>query len=210
MKLRIISTLFLTGTLLLTSLPAPVLSQDKDANAAGEVQFEVVGQVTNPSSSTSLQFGYLTFINGISVIEPIFSDGPQNETTALFTFYNDTVTERVINNGSMRIINRVGTTTIYLDTTPDGDFANPDSFRDGIPVQTSTLRHQVVIDTITGAFTTNFANTIAASDTFHFGNHNFLLGKFGQTFRMTVFGHTNTPGPPAAYIAGFAVGYFKR
>lgn len=210
MKLRTISTLFLAGTLLLTSLPAPHFSQDKASNAVGEVQFELIGQVINPSPTTSIQFGYLTFINGVSGLEPIFSAGPQNETTALFTFYNDTVTEQVINNGPLRIINRAGTTTIYLDTTPDGDFANPDSFREGIPVQTSTLRHQVIIDTITGAFTTTFVNTITSSDFFHLGNYNFLLGKSGQTFRTTVIGHVNTPGPPAGHIAGFAVGNFKR
>lgn len=180
MKLRTTTTLFLAGTLLLTCLSAPVFPQGKTSNAVGDVQFELIGQVTNPSTSTSLQFGYLTFINGISVIEPIFNAGPQNETSALFTFYNDTVTERVINNGPLRIINRVGTTTIYLDTTPDGDFANPDSFRDGIPVQTSELRHQVIIDTVAGTFTTTFVNTITSSDFFHLGNHNFFLGKFGK------------------------------
>lgn len=210
MKPRTISTLFLAGTFFLTSLSVPAFSQNKAANAAGEVQFELVGQVINPSPSTSIQFGYLTFINGISGSEPIFNAGPQNETTALFTFYNDTVTESVINNGPMRIINRVGTTTIYLDTTPDGDFANADSFRDGIPVQTSALRHQVIIDTIAGTFTTTFVNTITASDFFHLNNHNFLMGKSGQTFRTTVIGHVNTSGPPAAHIAGFAVGNLKR
>lgn len=210
MKLRTISTLFLAGTLLLTSLSAPIFPQDKTANAAGDVQFELVGQVINPSPTTSIQFGYLTFINGVSSSEPIFNAGPQNETTALFTFFNDTVTERVINNGPMRIINRVGTTTIYLDTTPDGDFANPDSFRDGIPVQTSELRHQVILDTVAGTFTTTFVNTITSSDFFHFGNHNFLLGKSGQTFRTTVIGHLNTAGPPAGHFAGFAVGNLKK
>ena len=37
-----------------------------------------------------------------------------------------------------------------------------------------------------------------------------LLGKADQKFRRTYFGHVNTPGPPAAYIAGFAVGDLKK
>jgi hypothetical protein len=209
MKLRATSTIFLAASFLLAGLSAPVFPQSKASTAVGDVQFEFVGQVVNPSATASIQFGYLTFINGLSGNE-LFNAGPQTETTALFTFYNDTLTERVINNGSLRIINRVGTTTIYLDTTPDGDFASPDSFRDGVPVQTSELRHQVIIDTITGSFTTTFVNTITSSDYFRLGSQGLLLGRAGQKFRMTVFGHTNTPGPPAAHIAGFAVGDLKR
>lgn len=210
MKLRVTSILFLTALLLLAGLSAPVFPQGKTSTAVGDVQFEFVGQVLNPTATTSIQFGYLTFINGTSGVEPIFTAGPPSEATALFTFYNDTSTERVINNGALRIINRVGTTTIYLDTTPDGDFAIPDSFRDGVPVQTSEHRHQVIIDTITGGFTTTFVNTITSSEFFRLGSQSFLLGRAGEKFRMTVFGHTNTPAPPAAHIAGFAVGDLKK
>ncbi len=209
MKLRATSTIFLAASFLLAGLSAPVFPQSKASTAVGDVQFEFVGQVVNPSATASIQFGYLTFINGVSGSEPLFNAGPQNETTALLTFYNDTLTERVINNGPLRIINRVGTTTIYLDTTPDGDFASPDTFRDGVPVQTSELRHQVIIDTIAGSFTTTFVNTIISSDYFRLGSQNVLLGKGGQKFRMTVIGHTNTPSPPAGHIAGFAVGDLK-
>jgi hypothetical protein len=209
MNLRPTSILCLTSSLLLAGLSRPVFPQNKNSNAAGEVQFELVGQVANPSATTSIQFGYRSLVNGVGN-ETIFNPGPQNETTAILTFYNDTFTERVINNGPMRIINRVGTTTIYLDTSPDGDFANPDSFRDGIPVQTSEHRHQVILDTVTGAFTTTFVNTITSSDYFRQGSQNVLLGKVGQKFRMTVIGHLNTPTPPVAHIAGFAVGDLKR
>ena len=209
MKLRTTSILFLTALFLLAGLSAPVFPQGKSSTAVGDVQFEFVGQVVNPSATASIQFGYLTFINGVSGNDPIFNAGPQNETTALFTFYNDTSTERVINNGPVRIINRTGTTTIYLDTTPDGDFATPDSFRDGVPIQTSVLRHQVIIDTITGSFTTTFVNTITSSDYFRLGSQSVLLGKVGQKFRMTVLGHVNATSPPAGHLAGFAVGDLK-
>src|SRR5262245_262151 len=187
-------------------LPLPVVSQDRASNDTGDVQFELVGQVLNLSSTTSIQYGYLTFINGISGEATIFTPGSQNETTARFTFFNDTVTERVINNGPMRIINRVGTTVIYLNVAPNGNFTNPDSFRSGTTAQTSVQRHQDVIDTTTGAFTTTFVNTITGVDRFEIEGSQFRIGKIGQTFRTTVFGHLTAQAPPSAHIAGFAAG----
>ena len=211
MKLRTISTTFLAAALVVATMSVPVFSQSKNSNAAGDVLFYFVGQATfNPSPLVLAQYGYLTYVGGISDVEAIFNPGPQNEATALFTFYSDIVVERVINIGSLQIIDRVGTMTIYLDTTPDGNFANPESFRDGLPVQTSEVRLQSIADTLTGSLTVTSVNTITSSGFFQFGNHNFILGKFGQKFRRTYFGHVNMPGPPAAHIAGFAVGDLKR
>jgi hypothetical protein len=211
MKIRTMSATFLAAVFTLATMSVPVFPQSKSSNAVGDVVFELVGQVVNPSPTTSFQYGYLSYVNAISGLEPAFNPGPQNETTALFTFFSDISTvERVIINGPLRIINRVGTTTIYLDTTPNGDFANPDSFRDGLPVQTSELRLQFILDTLTGSFTVTSVNTITSGGFFHLGDHNILLGKAGQKFRTTFIGHPNTPGPPAAYLAGFAVGDLKR
>ena len=190
----------------LALLPAFLQSQNRASNEAGDVQFELVGQVTNATATTSIQYGYLTFINGISGVANLFNPGPKSEATALFTFFNDTVNESVITNGSIRIINRVGTTTIYLNSSANATFASPSSFQNGTPIQTSVLRHQVVIDTVTGYFTTTFVNTITSADRFQLDNTSFRLGKVGQTFRTTVFGHLNSPAPPSAYIAGYAAG----
>jgi hypothetical protein len=208
------SATFLAAALLLAAMSVPVYPQSKNSNAVGDLVFELVGQASNPSFPSLFvltQYGYLTYVNGISGEEAIFNPGPQNETTALFTFFSDTVIERVIDNGPIRTINRVGTTTIYLDTTPDGNFANPDSFRDGLPIQTSVLRLQFILDTLTGAFTATAVNTITSSGFFSHGNRNFILGKFGQKFRTTYIGHVTAPGSsPAAHLAGFAVGDLKR
>ena len=73
--------------------------------------------------------------------------GLLSENTALLSFFNDTTTERVINNGPIRAIYRTGAGAIYFDESGNGNFNNPDSFRDGTAVQTYNLRHQVVIDT---------------------------------------------------------------
>jgi hypothetical protein len=214
LRIKTMSATLLAAMFVLATC-APVFTQSKSSNAVGDVVFELVGQAglaSAPPTLASSQYGYLTYVNGISGRESIFNPGPQNETTALFTFFNDTVVERVIDNGPIRIINRTGTTTIYLDTTPDGDFANPDTFRDGLPVQTSVLRLQFIVNTVTGAFTNSLVNTITSSSFFRFGsgNQGFLLGRFGQTFRTTYIGQVNLPGPPAAHFAGFAVGDLKR
>ena len=62
-------------------------------------------------------------------------------------------TDRVIANGPLRIVNRTGSTTIYLNTPPS-DFSNPGSFSQGTPIQVSTYRQQVVLNTLTNAFVT--------------------------------------------------------
>lgn len=135
--------------------------------------------------------------------------GPQNETTALLTFYNDTFTERVFNNGPMRIINRVGTTTIYLDTSPDGDFASPDSFRDGVPVQTSEHRHQVILDTVTGRLRRHFQHDhlkrLLSTRLAELAPRKSRAKIQDDGYRTSKYAN-----PPVAHIAGFAVGDLKR
>ena len=167
--------------------------------AESDRTMEVVGAVLNTGTS-SAQYGYISFINGIP---GIFAGDPPNETTALLTFYNDTTTSRVINNGALRIVNREGTMTIYLNEKPKGDFANPSSFREGTAVMTAALRHQVILDTVTNQFTTVFVNTITSSPGFALGGRRHDLGKPGQTFHMTVSGRPSTSGPGQFVIAGY-------
>jgi len=125
-----------------------------------DLSLELVGQVTNSapgvSPATSIQYGYVAHLRGL----PIFGADPQNETTALFTFYTQTTTVRVIANGPLRVISREGTMTIYRDVSRNGSFSSPDTFRDGTPVLVAGLRQQVIVDTITGSFSALNLNTI--------------------------------------------------
>jgi hypothetical protein len=175
----------------------------------GDVAFEVVGQVTNPTPATSKQYGYLTLINGLGADQIFTTADPaaQNEATALFTFFTDAVTERVIANGRLRIINRVGTTTIYFDDTPDGTFANRDSFGDGTPILTLDYRQQVILDTGDDAtFTVVNLLTVVSTESFEIGGQRFQLGKRGDHFRQFYSGAPPT-GTPAlnGVFAGYAV-----
>ena len=169
-----------------------------------DLTLEIVGQVQNSapgvSPATSIQYGYLSDLRGL----PIFKAEPQNESTALLTFYTDTTTRRVIDNGPIRVINREGTLTIYSDPAANGSFANPDSFRDGRPVLVARLRQQVIVDTATGGFTAQNLNTIISTRPFQGPSGRLQLGKAGDRFRTIIFGHLNAPpGPPSAYIAGY-------
>ena len=176
----------------------------------GEIAFEFVGQATNfaPTPEAPLgsahQYGFLTVVRGI---DNVFSGSPHNETTALLTFFNEVITTESFTDGPLRIFDRNGTTTIYLNTVP-ASFANPDSFRSGIPIQTSTL-HQQAVNTAGGTFTpftVVFANTISSTSAFTINGTTFRLGKTGQAFRATVTGQGNATPPPNAHFSGHAVG----
>ena len=195
-------------------LPSAVLGTPHDEGARrlttplGDVAFEVVGQVSNLSPTVSKQYGYLSFINGLSADQIFTVADPtlQNESSALFTFFTDAVTERVISNGRLRIVNRTGTTTIYMDDTPDGTFANRDSFADGIPVLTLNYRQQVILDTADGTFTVVNLLTVAATHSFEIDGQRYRLGKSGDHFRQFYSGVPPT-GTPAlnGVFAGYAV-----
>lgn len=185
-------------------LLAPGLYAQNGQPSSPLIGYEVVGQVLNPSAQQSLQYGYLNFVRGVDRITTS-AGAPVSESTALFTFFNDTVTERVINNGPIRVVDRTGTGTIYFGSG-NATFTNPDTFRAGTPVQTFSLRHQVIIDTSTGYFTTTFEITITSAQTFQIDGKQYRLGHRGGAYRLNVSGKLASPGPPSAYIAGAADG----
>ena len=92
---------------------------------------ELIGDVINSapgvSPATSSQFGYISRINGESTgIDNVVYGHAPNETTDIYTFVTHATTPRRTVNGPLVILAREGTTTIYCDNTPKGDFANPD------------------------------------------------------------------------------------
>jgi hypothetical protein len=167
---------------------------------AEDVALELVGQVTSTSTS-SAQYGYVAFLDGL----PIFNAAAESESTALLTFYADTTTLRVTNNGPLRIISRSGTFTVYADQAANGSFASPDSFRDGTPVLVATLRQQVIINTATNAFTTLNVNRVTSSAPFAVGGQTVKLGKVGGVFRTFLSGVNNVAPPPSAWMAGYTI-----
>lgn len=180
----------------------PTVQSNAGERPESLIAYEIVGQVLNTSAQQSLQYGYLNFVQGI---EQISTGETLSEATALLTFYNDTATERVINNGPIRVVDRTGAGALYLDSG-GADFSSPDSFRKGRPVQSYSLRHQVVIDTSTGYFTTTFQITITSAKIFEIDGKMYRLGRPGGVYQITVFGRLTQQGPPSAHIAGVAIG----
>jgi hypothetical protein len=167
--------------------------------------YEFVGQVLNPTPTQSLQYGYLNSVTGLDMVSSQTS-GPVSEATALFSFYNETTTQQVINNGPLRVIDRTGSATIYFNESGGGDFSNPDTFRDGKQIQACRLRQQVVIDTATGYFTVSFEMTVVSAPVFQLNGTSYRLGRPDEVYHWSVIGKLTQQGPPAAHIAGFASG----
>jgi hypothetical protein len=174
-----------------------------ETSAGNSLGYEFVGQVLNPSATQSLQYGYLSSVPGLGTVS---TTGPVSEASALLSFYNDTTTQQVINNGPIRVIDRTGTATIFFNSSGGGDFTNPDTFRAGNPIQTCTLRHQVIIDTSSGYFTASFEMTITSVRVFQINGSGYVLGKPGEVYHWSVYGKLTQQGPPSAQIAGFASG----
>lgn len=187
------ATLFTRG-----QMSAQVVSIPQD-----QVVYEFVGQFNN-TPTTSQQFGYISTARGLSSI--FTSDTTQNETTALLTFVTNANTDRVIVNGPFKIINRTGTTTIYLNTPPS-DFNDPSTFSQGTPIQVSDYSQQVISNGDNNTFVTVHTNTITQVAPFTLNGKTYRLGRVRNVFRTNYSGEANTTGSvPTGWFAGNAVG----
>ena len=168
-----------------------------------QLSFEFVGQFQNSPAgvtpATHTHYGYLSYVGGTSAFKAL----PESESTALFTFYADAATLRVIPDGPLRIVTRTGKLTIYRDASADGNFDRPETFRNGTRILVGKFRQQVVLDTVTGAFTTFHRVRITSTRPFQAGGRQLRLGRAGQTFTIAFGGHSNMPGPPAGFIGGY-------
>lgn len=199
------STVALVGSTVATAFRSHSGPGARPVRQIRSVSLELVGQFRNSppgvTPPTHIHYGYLSYVSGL----PAFRGAAPNETTALFTFFANAATPRVIPNGPLRIITRVGKFTIYRDASTNGNFARPESFRDGTPVLVARFRQQVVNNTITGSFTTFHQNTIVSTRPFPAGRRKFRLGRVGETFSTSFSGHGNMPGPPSGFFGGYAV-----
>jgi hypothetical protein len=189
----------------LTCLSATAQNVHTIPLTADQVVYEFVGQFNN-NGSASQQFGYISTVNGLG---GIFSAEPENETTAMLTFVTNANTDRVIANGPFKILNRTGTTTIYLNTPPS-DFTNPATFSQGTPIQVSDYRQQVIVNTVTNSFQTVHTNTITSTSVFSLNSTTYRLGRIGRSFRTTYSGQVNPNAPPSGWFGGSAVGMKRQ
>lgn len=109
----------------------PLVVSDAQQVRAGEVAFYFVGRgLLNPSTGQGQVVGFLTDIKGIS--GPFFSGTP-SEATAFFTFRSDVFSLRPLTaDGDLAsTIVSSGTFSVYLNSSPHGDWSNPDTFSSG-------------------------------------------------------------------------------
>ena len=188
-----------------------------------DLAFEFLGQVENLTPTTSTQYGYLYHIEGLPD-EQIFAGMPQNEASALFTFFSEGTTVSNVVHGKWRVITRTGTITIYFDPAHNNGAFDPvtndrESYRDGIAVLKANWRHQVVFEVIntglatdtnvaTRHFFVTFWNTITESSSFTLNGQTVQFGKVGERFRLQLVGGPNPASPSPigapAKIAGYA------
>ena len=200
--------LALLAAVLVASTLAAVTASTRAATPAvttiRTLSFEFAGQFVNSppgvTPATHEHYGYLSYASGLKA----FDGAAEDETTALFTFHASARTLRVISDGPMRIVTRVGTLTIYRDTSSNGSFGNPSSFSDGTPVLVTRFRQQSVLDTVSNMFTTFHENRITSAKPFGVGARRVQLGVVGATFTTEFMGHSNMPGPPSGHFGGFA------
>ncbi len=168
-----------------------------------QVLYEVIGEFNN-SGPASQQYGYLSSVTGLDNV--FNSTTTKNETTALFTFVTNATTIQVVNHGPFRIVDRTGTTTIYLNNGPS-DFTNPATFSQGMPIQVSNYRQQVILNTLTNTFLTVHTNAVTDVETFTLNGVAYRLGQLGKSFRTNYSGQSNTPGGvPSGWFAGTSTG----
>jgi hypothetical protein len=194
----------------LASSAAAIPVRQQDARAArvtriGRLSFELVGQFVNSppgvTPATHTHYGYLSYIRGVRA----FRAAPESETTALFTFFAEGTTLRVLANGPLRVVTRVGTFRIHRDPSGNASFARPETFGDGTRVLAGRFRQQVVLNTVTGSLTTFHQVTITSTRPFAVSGGRVQLGRVGQTFTVALNGQGTMPGPPSGYIGGYAV-----
>lgn len=116
MILRRFSSLAVIATLTLTTVLA--IAQDSDVVqhikfAEDVVALEYVGNVNN-SGANSSQFGYFSFVTQL----PAFNGTPEDAAHANFTFFTEAVTQRVTIDGTLKLVDRTGTTTVYWQSCP--------------------------------------------------------------------------------------------
>ncbi len=197
------------GVVVAATAAVPAVRDALGATRVAEIRqlsFEFVGQFQNSppgiTPPTHSHYGYLSHVGGQSA----FRGSPQDEKTALFTFFApNATTVRVIADGPLRIVTRVGMLTIYHDPSPDGSFDRPETFRDGTRVLVGEFRQQVVNNTVTGSFTTFHRVRITSTRPFRAGRQQLQLGRVGQRFIIAFNGHGNMPGPPSGFFGGYAV-----
>jgi hypothetical protein len=70
----------------------------------------------------------------------------------------------------------------------------------------ASLRHQVIVNTVTGTFTAHFDCIVVSNEPVAINEKSYRLGESGQPFEIDFSGHLNAEAPPSGYMVGFITG----
>jgi len=195
--------MLLAGASAAFAAPGPLAA----LSPASGVSLEFIGQGRVVSPAEVYQYGYFTHVAGV---ENVFGVTPNNASTAFFTFMNKLSTTRATPHGPLTVVDREGTTTIYLNPAGGASFDAPASFEAGTPVLTASLRHQVILDTANGnTIHMQFDLTVISAETFTVGDQKHRLGRPGQKMTWINYGrpNTSTTQPGQFVFAGSALSH---
>jgi len=170
----------------------------------GQAFLELIGQ-NNVFAGTNPQRSYLSRLVGV---RGVFSATPADEKTANFTFTNDVLRTQVNTIGTVSIIQRDGTLTIYLNSLP-ADFTVLSSFSTGVAILTGTSHQQVTVDNTAGSFSAYTDVEVTSTADFALGGNTYEIGKAGDTFRVYFYGAVTGAAVPSASFGGYASGTGK-
>lgn len=161
----------------------------------GDVAIAFVG-ASRPDGRGVLQ--YVTYIAGFD--GPLFSsETVQDETTAYFTAeVLFTGPPTIFRRGNALIVQpSTSPFRLYFDPTPNGDFARPETFTDGILIAEYEDRGtQTTTDVRSGYFlVTSFDRTQVFAGNFTHAGSSFTLGQVGDKVRLFALGMPDPDDP---------------
>jgi hypothetical protein len=193
---------FLTAASILGVLSGlSVLAQVQPTRAQGDAQevgvaenrghaVELIGKIDQSALAFS-GYGYFTSITGIPA-DQMFSDPVNhNEATAHFTFASTATASARSVIETIFVLNGTGSSTIYYNESPAGDFADPTTFAEGSPIATTEERWQNIISVQapdTAISTTLNQLTVADVTPFAVGDTTYQFGHAGLVLQLTYLG----------------------
>lgn len=185
--------------LLLTATGLTLRSQGETAREIGVGErgtnlYQFAGQIEQDGFEFT-GFGYIYDVQGMDPSE-LFDD-PINtsEKTARITYHaTATLTSRAIVTDATRgvfALDSAGIITFYYQETPSASFDDPDSFANGIPIATATLRMQDILNVQSpnrGVAVGHGDFTITSVESFTFGEETVRFGRPGAVQRISTFG----------------------
>ncbi|HSM54952.1 MAG TPA: hypothetical protein VK879_02255 [Candidatus Sulfomarinibacteraceae bacterium] len=182
--------------LLLIGAGQELHSQEGSVTEISSDSYQFAGRIDQDGFDFAA-YGYIYDIEGVAPAE-LFSDSNPlftSETTAHFTYYASAeLTSRAVMTDTDRAIfalDSVGEIVYYYQESPSASFDDPQSFAQGTPVMTATIRLQDIL-TVTGPdrglAVGNGKLSVLSAEPFTFGGETVRFGRPGKSYQISTQG----------------------